>query len=72
MLTLLCLFVFFLSLQRNYSLAASHPDNSEELLKAVRSVVLCLDALTSDLWLTPGHTPGEDDDPLRLLQREVC
>nr|XP_046228198.1 nesprin-2 isoform X4 [Scatophagus argus] len=44
----------------------SRPGVNEQLYKAVRRVLLCLDALT-DLLLTPR---GEDDDQLRLLQQE--
>lgn len=47
-----------------------HPGVNEELYKAVRRVLLCLDALT-DFLLTPGDA-GEDDNQLRLLQQEVA
>ncbi|KAM7395095.1 hypothetical protein PAMA_006717 [Pampus argenteus] len=46
----------------------SHPDVMEELYKAVRRVLFCLDALT-DLLLTPAGG-GEDAPQLRLLQQE--
>lgn len=59
--------MLFLSLQRNDATEASH---AEELYKAAWSAFLCLDALTSDLLLTPDD--ASEDDPLQLLQREVC
>lgn len=60
----MCLVVFQLS-----SADGSHPGVDEKLYKAVRRVLLCLDALT-DLLLTPGGA-GDDDPQLRLLQQEV-
>lgn len=48
---------------------SSHVGVNEELYKAVRRVLLCLDALT-DLLLSPGGA-SEDDLQLRLLQQEV-
>lgn len=63
--------LFFICLQRNTVTEASPLEKSEEFYKAVWSTFLCLDALTSDLLLTPVDV-GEDDGQLRLLQREVC
>lgn len=58
-----------LAISQVSSADSSYPGVNEELYKAVRRVLLGLDALT-DLLLTPGG-PGEDDPQLRLLQQEV-